>query len=61
MHEADRSGTFWEPESVLIYNKKILDTLLLYISSDGSDTIDVQSRIDSAARDAFGALSKCIF
>ena len=31
-----------------------------YISSDGSDTIDVQSRIDSAARD-FGALSKCIF
>ena len=31
-----------------------------YISSDGSDTIDVQSRIDSAAR-AFGALSKCIF
>ena len=25
-----------------------------YISSDGSDTIDVQSRIDSAAR-AFGA------
>ena len=31
-----------------------------YISSDGSDTIDVQSRIDYAAR-AFGALSKCIF
>ena len=31
-----------------------------YISSDGSDTIDVQSRIDFAAR-AFGALSKCIF
>ena len=31
-----------------------------YISSDGSDTIDVQSQIDSAAR-AFGALSKCIF
>ena len=31
-----------------------------YISSDGSDTIDVQSRIDSADR-AFGALSKCIF
>ena len=31
-----------------------------YISSDGSDTIDVQSRINSAAR-AFRALSKCIF
>ena len=30
------------------------------ISSDGSDTIEFQSRIDSAAR-AFGALSKCIF